>query len=92
MSTKKGLIQSLQVLKSEQEKLIIKILIENFEDIQNISLTTIADLSYCSKTSVVRTLKKLGYTGYVEFQLVAKLEANSKDAEPEKFPTIQNNR
>ncbi len=67
--------------KSNQERLIIKTLIDNYDNIENMKLDEIANLSFCSKTSVRRVILKLGYKGYLEFQLHVKLECEKKDAQ-----------
>lgn len=76
---KKELEELLFEVKSNQEKLIIEILIKYFEEIPNMKLEEIAKHSYCSKTSVRRVIIKLGYKGFIEYQLHVKLELESKE-------------
>lgn len=61
-------------VKSSQEKLIIEVLLANFDQLPNMKLEKIANLCYCSKTSVRRIIIKLGYKGFLEYQLHVNLE------------------
>ncbi len=70
---KSELEELLHEVKSSQEKLIIETLISNFDNIPNMKLEEIARASYCSKTSVRRIIIKLGYKGYLEYQLHIKM-------------------
>ncbi len=69
-------------VKSSQEKLIIEVLMNNFDQLPNMKLEKIANMCYCSKTSVRRIIIKLGYKGFLEYQLHIKLE-QSKNNETE---------
>ncbi len=76
----KGELEELLLeVKSSQAKLIIEFLINNFEELPNMKLEQIANLCYCSKTSVRRIIIKLGYKGFLEYQLHIKLELNKSD-------------
>lgn len=75
---KRELEELLFEVKSSQEKLIVETLIKNFNDIPVMKLEEIANSSYCSKTSVRRIIIKLGYKGYLEYQLHVKLELENK--------------
>lgn len=61
-------------VKSTQEEQIIKILLENYEQLPVMKLDELANLCYCSMTSIRRMLIKLGYEGFREYQLLIKLE------------------
>lgn len=65
-------------VKSSQERSIIEVLLNNFECIPQMKLEHIAELSYCSKTSVRRVIIKLGYKGYIEYQLHVKMSQAAK--------------
>ncbi len=65
-------------VKSKQEKLIIKTMIDNFDDLVSLKLDDVANLCFCSTTSVRRVIIKLGYKGYLEYQLYLKLEDKKK--------------
>lgn len=69
------------IVKSKQEKLILQTLLENFEQIPKMNLEQIANISFCSKTSVRRVVIKLGYKGYLEYQLHVTLELKKKESE-----------
>ncbi len=58
--------------KSTQEKDILLFLRDNLENIPTITLATVADNNFCSPTSVARSIKKLGYCNYKEFQISIK--------------------
>ncbi len=70
---KRELNELLAEVKTNQEKYIVERLIENYEQIPQMKLCDVADISYCSKTSVRRVIIKLGYKGYLEFQLNVKI-------------------
>lgn len=65
-------------IKSTQEEQIIKILLENYEQLPAMKLDELANLCYCSMTSIRRMLIKLGYEGYREYQLLIKLEISKE--------------
>lgn len=58
---------------SMQEQTILKYLLNNSEELPKQALTTVADNSFCSPTSVTRTVKKLGYNSYKELQAEIKI-------------------
>lgn len=76
---KRELEELLYEAKSSQEKLIVEVLIANFENIPDLKLDEIASLSFCSKTSVRRIIIKLGYKGYLEYQLHVKMFIQNKN-------------
>lgn len=78
---KRELEELLFEVKSSQEKLIIETLIKHFNEIPNMKLEEIAKCSYCSKTSVRRIIIKLGYKGYLEYQLHVKIEVENKQGD-----------
>lgn len=79
---KSELEELLYEVKSSQEKLIIEVLMEYFERLPMMKLEEISSLCYCSKTSVRRIIIKLGYKGFLEYQLHVKLElSKSEDVE-----------
>lgn len=79
-------------VKSNQEKLIIEQLLNNFENISSMTLEEIAERSFCSKTSVRRVIIKLGYKGYLEYQLHVKLYLAEKGNEDkENCPILEEN-
>lgn len=61
---------------SKQERDILIYLRDNFTDIPKLTLATIADNNYCSPTSVARTIKKIGYDNFKEFQIAIKTQLN----------------
>ncbi len=74
--------------KSEQEKTIIKILLENFDNLPEMKLGDISNMCGCSKTSVRRVFLKLEYDGFLDYQLHMKMEQEKERKAKEEKETI----
>lgn len=55
-------------VKNQQERLILGFLKDHQHDIYNYSLNDVAELCFCSPTSVTRVIKKLGFQGFLEYK------------------------
>lgn len=58
---------------------IIEYIKANREDIQKISIQNIANSLYISPNAIMRTAKKLGYSGFSELKFTLQKENNPKD-------------
>lgn len=54
---------------SKQETLVLNYFRDNMSSITQTSATQISDELYCSSTTISRTVKKLGFANYREFQM-----------------------
>lgn len=62
------LITKHQKLFGELDKEIIAYMLNNPEQIKKLSITELADITFTSKSTVLRLVKKLGFSGYSEFK------------------------
>lgn len=67
---------------SAQEEDILKYLKENLADLPKYTLSSIADNTYCSTTSVTRLIKKLGFDNYRELQYAIKMANENNEKAP----------
>lgn len=65
--------------KSNQERTILIYLRDNIEQVPNLTVAAIADNNFCSPTSVTRTIKKLNYQNFKDFQISTKYLLNLKE-------------
>lgn len=70
---------------SNSEKILWQVIQDNLEDIPILTITNLSDLAHVSTATVVRTLKKKGYSGYMDF----KQSVITKEKE-KKYKNIQN--
>lgn len=63
---------------SNSEKILWQVLQDNLEDVPILSITNLSNLAHVSTATVVRTLKKKGYSGYMDFKqsIIAKEKEN----------------
>lgn len=69
------LITKHQKLFGELDKEIIAYMLNNPEQIKKLSITELADITFTSKSTVLRLVKKLGFSGYSEFKYHLKMSA-----------------
>ncbi|HFI0646584.1 TPA: MurR/RpiR family transcriptional regulator [Streptococcus suis] len=50
------------------DRQIVKYMLNNKEALRDLSITDLADATYTSKSTVLRLVKKLGFSGYSEFK------------------------
>ncbi|WP_208560047.1 MurR/RpiR family transcriptional regulator [Marinilactibacillus kalidii] len=55
---------------SETDKEISKYILEHSEEIVHLSITSLAEKTYTSKSSVLRFVQKLGFSGFTEFKFM----------------------
>lgn len=62
---------------SETELEIAKYVMRSKKDMKEISITELAEKTYTSKSSVLRFVQKLGFSGFIEFKYLIDWEGNS---------------
>ncbi|MGM9581077.1 MAG: MurR/RpiR family transcriptional regulator [Anaerovibrio sp.] len=73
---------------SEAERIIAAYLLENYQDIANMSTRQLANNAYTSPSAIVRFCQKLGFEGYTDFRvrfLADMLQVMGQPGETEEF-------
>lgn len=66
---------------SQIENQISKYIVENKSRMKEISITELAEKSYTSKSSVLRFVQKLGFSGFIEFKYLINWDDSSNSLE-----------
>ncbi|MGX6992221.1 hypothetical protein CBF34_06670 [Vagococcus penaei] len=75
-----------QLLNNDQSKLsdldkeLLKYIIENKSSVTQFSISELSEKSYVSKSTIIRLMKKLGFSGYSEFKFLLNQETKQKKA------------
>lgn len=87
--TLEELITKHQKALGDLDKTILRYVLDNRPKIQQISITELATATYTSKSTVLRLVRKLGFTGFSEFKYF--LKTSTKEAKPatEMFADLQ---
>lgn len=84
MISLKNIINSHQSTLTKSELVICDYLLENSELIKNMTLLELSQKTYSSKTNVLRLLKKIGFSGFIDF----KYYLLAQDTESESIPFL----
>ncbi|WP_412518709.1 MurR/RpiR family transcriptional regulator [Staphylococcus simulans] len=67
---------------SISEKFLINYIENNYSKIANISIVALSELANVSTSTIVRSMKKLGYNGFTDFKYQIVNEDQNKFSEP----------
>lgn len=73
---------------SDSEKVVVEYLSENEDKIPYISITTIAERTFTSPSTVSRAIQKIGFSGISELRYTISEKNNNKNIEPYKINNI----
>lgn len=67
---------------SVSEKFLINYIENNYSKIANVSIVSLSELANVSTSTIVRSMKKLGYNGFTDFKYQIVNEDQNKFSEP----------
>lgn len=87
--TLEELITKHQKALGDLDKTILRYVLDNRPKIQQISITELATATYTSKSTVLRLVRKLGFTGFSEFKYFLKTSTKETKPATEIFADLQ---